>query len=241
MNRIRTLVVDDEPLAGKLIASYVEKTPFLELTDLCLDGASALHRIGEGKAELVFCDIQMPDLTGMELSRMASSPRVKFIFTTAYAQYAIDGYKVSALDYLLKPVSYKDFLAAANRAREYFEAMGDAAAKESAKASVFLKVDGQMVKVDIDDILYVESVKDYVKVHCSDGRVLMSLVSLKKMAEILPEDRFFRVQRSFMVALDKVTAMERGRIIFGEEKIAVSDNVKDDFYKALSEKNIIFV
>lgn len=98
MKTIRTLVVDDEPLAGKLIASYVEKTPFLELTGLCLDGIHALQLISEGKADLVFCDIQMPDITGMELSKMASSPQVKFIFTTAYAQYAIEGYKVSALD-----------------------------------------------------------------------------------------------------------------------------------------------
>ncbi|MBR0533601.1 MAG: response regulator transcription factor [Bacteroidales bacterium] len=241
MNKIRTLVVDDEPLAGRLIASYVEKTPFLELASLCLDGVSALGLIEEGRVDLVFCDIQMPDLTGMELSRMVSSPQVKFIFTTAYAQYAIDGYKVSALDYLLKPVSYKDFLESANRAKAYFDALRETPAKEAGKESLFLKVDGQMVKVSIDDILYVESVKDYVKVHCADGSVLMSLVSLKKMEELLPQDRFFRVQRSYLVALDKVTAMERGRIIFGKERIAVSDQVKDDFYKALSEKNIIFV
>lgn len=241
MNKIRTLVVDDEPLAGKLIASYVERTPFLELAGLCLDGVQALKLIGDGKADLVFCDIQMPDLTGMELSRMASSPRVKFIFTTAYAQYAIDGYKVSALDYLLKPVSYKDFLGAANRARAYFDALHDASQKEVDKESLFLKVDGQMVKVAIDDILYMESVKDYVKVYCSDGRVLMALLSLKKLEETLPAGRFFRVQRSFLVALDKVTAMEKGRIIFGDARIAVSENVKEDFYKTLSEKNIIFV
>lgn len=241
MNKIRTLVVDDEPLAGRLISSYVEKTPFLELASLCLDGVSALGLIEDGRVDLVFCDIQMPDLTGMELSRMVSSPQVKFIFTTAYAQYAIDGYKVSALDYLLKPVSYKDFLESANRAKAYFDALRETPAKEAGKESLFLKVDGQMVKVSIDDILYVESVKDYVKVHCADGSVLMSLVSLKKMEELLPQDRFFRVQRSYLVALDKVTAMERGRIIFGKERIAVSDQVKDDFYKALSEKNIIFV
>jgi len=237
MKTIKTLVVDDEPLAGKLIASYVEKTPFLELEGLCFDGIQALRIIEEGRVELVFCDIQMPDLTGMELSRMTSSSRVKFIFTTAFAQYAIDGYKVSALDYLLKPISYKDFLDAAGRARDYFDSLGDKAGTES----VFLKVDGQMVKVDIEDILYIESVKDYVKVHCADGRVLMSLVSLKKMAETLPQDAFFRVQRSYMVALEKVTAMERGRIIFGKDRIPVSDQVKDDFYKALSKKNIIFV
>ena len=241
MKTIRTLVVDDEPLAGKLIASYVEKTPFLELAGLCLDGINALQLISEGKADLVFCDIQMPDLTGMELSKMASSPQVKFIFTTAYAQYAIEGYKVSALDYLLKPISYKDFLDAANRAREYFETMHDVPLKETDKESLFLKVDGQMLKVAIDDIVYIESVKDYVKVHCSDGRSLMSLVSLKKMEETLPAGRFFRVQRSYLVALDKVTSMEKGRIIFGDERIAVSEAVKDDFYKALSEKNIIFV
>lgn len=241
MKTIKTLVVDDEPLAGRLIASYVEKTPFLDLSGVCLDGIQALQMIEAGRADLVFCDIQMPDLTGMELSRMVSSSGVKFIFTTAYAQYAIEGYKVSALDYLLKPVSYKDFLAAATRARDWFESRAGAAPADAAKQSVFLKVDGQMLKVDIDDILYIESVKDYVKVHCSDGRVLMSLVSLKKMEETLPEGRFFRVQRSYMVALDKVSAMERGRIIFGKERIAVSDQVKDDFYKALSEKNIIFV
>lgn len=241
MNKIRTLVVDDEPLAGKLIASYVEKTHFLELASLCLDGVSALRLIEEGKADLVFCDIQMPDLTGMELSRMVSSPQVKFIFTTAYAQYAIDGYKVSALDYLLKPVSYKDFLDAANRARGYFEALRSGYSREADKESLFLKVDGQMVKIAIDEILYIESVKDYVKVYCEDGRVLMSLISLKKMTESLSAGRFFRVQRSYMVALDKVTAMEKGRIIFGDERIAVSEQVKDGFYKALSEKNIIFV
>lgn len=241
MKTIRTLVVDDEPLAGKLIASYVEKTPFLELTGLCLDGIHALQLISEGKADLVFCDIQMPDITGMELSKMASSPQVKFIFTTAYTQYAIEGYKVSALDYLLKPISYKDFLDAANRAREYFDTMHDASVKDTDKDSLFLKVDGQMVKVAIDDIVYIESVKDYVKVRCADGRALMSLISLKKMEETLPAGRFFRVQRSYLVALDKITAMERGKIIFGDERIAVSEQAKDDFNKALSEKNIIFV
>ena len=111
----------------------------------------------------------------------------------------------------------------------------------SGNGAIFLKVDGQSVRVDIGDILYVESVKDYVKVHCEGNRTLMSLVSLKRMEEILPDKLFFRVQRSYLVALDKVRAIEKGRIIFGSERIAVSDNVKADFYKALSEKNIIFV
>jgi len=241
MKPIRTLVVDDEPLAGKLIASYVEKTPFLELAGICLDGLQALQLIEAGKADLVYCDIQMPDLTGMELSRMVASENVRFIFTTAFAQYAIEGYKVAAIDYLLKPVSYKDFLESAGRARAYFEAFEERSSKEEQKDSLFIKVDGQMTKVAIDDILYIKSEKDYVKVYCSDGRVLMSLASLKKMEGCMPEGKFFRVQRSYLVALDKVSAIEKGRIIFPDERIGVSEQVKDDFYKALSEKNIIFV
>ncbi|NLD22281.1 MAG: response regulator transcription factor [Bacteroidales bacterium] len=240
MREIRTLVIDDEPLAGQLIAGYVNATPYLMLVAVCTDSLQALSLINDDKVDLVYSDIQMPDLNGIDLSQSVYNKDVKFVFTTAFAQYAIDGYKVAALDYLMKPISYKDFLSASDRAKGYFEKKWQLKTIPSDHA-IFLKVDGQLRRLNICDIMYVESKKDYVIVHCADGSSAMSLVSIKKIEESFDKNCFFRVNRSFLVAMDKVFAIENGKIVFGKERITISANARDDFFKALAEKNVIFV
>lgn len=239
MEKIRTIVVDDEPLAGRLISDYVSKTSFLKLEGTFSDAAQALSFLEQGGADLAFLDIQMPDLSGMELARIVSG-KVQVIFTTAFAQYAIEGYKVHAADYLLKPISYSEFLSAAIHVRDRMQEKNTIKPPKAPEPeSLMLKTDGQLVKILIDEILYIESLKDYIKVHTVGGGCHIALMSLKKVEQSLPEDRFFRVQRSFLVSLDKVSRIDRGRIIFDKERIVISDSCRDEFFAALARHNIV--
>ena len=233
--RITCYVVDDEPLAVELMEAYVRKTPFLELKSSFGSGAQAFEALRKEPVDLLFCDIQMPGLSGMELSRMLPEG-TKVIFTTAFSQYALEGFRVSALDYLLKPVSYADFLQAARKAEDWFSRTETAA---EAPRSLFLKTEYRLQQVDFDDIVFVEGMKDYVKVYLEQGDPVLSLISLKALAEKLPEDRFFRVGKSHIVNLPKVRVLERGRIVFGDRYVPVSENLRDEFYRRLSRFTLL--
>ena len=238
---LNCIAVDDEPLALGLVCKFIEQTPFLNLVGRYSGAVDALKVIHQQKLDLIFLDIQMPDLNGIELARVlgkgADVPRV--VFTTAYNQFALEGYKVDALDYLLKPFNYEEFLRAAQKALNYHElvnrsntaASAPAIADEhSDKDYLFLKVEYQLVRIALDDILYIEGLKDYVKVHLKGvDKAILSLTSLKALEEKLPPKRFMRVHRSFIVSLDKVTSMTKNSVQIGKMLIAVGDQYKEAF------------
>ena len=242
MTSLRCFVVDDEPLAVKMLENFIERTPFLELAGSFTDPVLALSEIRTQAPQLVFLDIQMPDLSGMELSRMIPDG-TRIIFTTAFKQYAFESYEVSALDFLLKPIRYQKFLEAAEKAREWFTLKEAAAATPAAgsetKTSTFFKVDGALRKVEYDDILFVEGMKDYVMVYLASQRQpLVTHVTMKAMEEMLPAG-FMRIHRSFIVALDKVSSVSAtGDVKVGDRLLHVSDAYRDAFDTYLREHSI---
>lgn len=228
------VIIDDEPLALSLMESYVNRTPFLNLVGKYSSAVLAMAGIAGKKIDVMFLDIQMPDLDGLEFSKTVDK-HTKIIFTTAFGQYAIDGYKVNALDYLLKPVSYVDFLKAANRAVEWFEACGNTE-KESKNTIyenrdfIFVKSDYKLVRIDLDSVLYIEGLKDYVKIFMEDiSKPVISLMSMKSMEDMLPYEMFMRVHRSFIVNKNKIKVIDHGRIVFGKEYIPIGDSYKQAF------------
>ncbi len=243
---LRCLAVDDEPLALGLVCSFIQKTPFLSLEGRYSSAVDALKAIDANRIDLVFLDIQMPDLTGIELARViekTSGRTPRIIFTTAFNQFALDGFKVDALDYLLKPFNYEEFLKAAGKARSYFELVQRAEdspagmpVEQPREEYLFLKVEYQLVRVMYSDILYIEGLKDYVKVHLqTSAKPLLSLTSLKALEERLPASRFMRVHRSFIVNLDKISAVTRNNIQIGNDPVPVSEQYKEAFNDYLSK------
>lgn len=239
MANIRCAVIDDEPLALGLMASYVKKTPFLELVGSYSSAIQAMNELPNHPVDLLFLDIQMPELNGLDFSRMVP-PQTRVVFTTAFDQYAIDGYRVNALDYLLKPISYPNFLQAAQKAQEWFKLVeqGQQGAVEEVQ-SIFVKSEYKQVQVMLDDILYIEGLKDYIKIY-EEGheKPLLSLMSMKSMEEMLPSQRFMRVHRSYIVQKSKIRVVEHNRIVFGKTYIPVGDSYKDDFQAFLNERSL---
>lgn len=241
---IKCIAVDDEPLALDLVAKFIEQTSFLSLQSKFDNAIQALGYVNQNEVDLIFLDIQMPDLSGMELARIldgkTASKKPKIIFTTAYNQFAVEGYKVDAMDYLLKPFSYEEFLKAATKAYQFFENQkkNTVIKVESEKQTdyIFLKVEYQLVKVMLKDITYIEAYKDYVKVHLKDKpNPLLSLTSMKSMEELLPEENFMRVHRSFIINLDHIDSVSRNVIQIGNAQIVVSENYKDAFMEFLGK------
>ena len=227
-------IVDDEPLALDLLESYVNKTPFLTLKGKYSSAVQAMKELPEKRVDLLFLDIQMPELNGLEFSKMVD-PHTRIVFSTAFEQYAIDGYKVNALDYLLKPISYVDFLQAANKAVQWFELLQQP--KEEIE-SIFVKSDYKLVQIELKKILYVEGLKDYVKIYTEDSaRPILSLMSMKSMEELLPASRFMRVHRSYIVQKEKVRVIDSGRIVFDKTYIPVSDSYKQVFQAFLDKRS----
>lgn len=234
---LNCLIVDDEPLALDLMENYVKRTPFLHLVARCSNALEVLHILREEAVDLIFLDIQMPELNGLELSRVIDS-HIKIIFTTAFEQYALEGFRVDALDYLLKPISYPEFLKAANKALHWFEMTRETQVSSVEEDCIFVKSDYKLVKVELDKVCYIEGLKDYVKIYL-EGVVspIVSLISMKSLEEILPHS-FIRVHRSFIVNLNKITIIERNRIVFGKVYIPVSDSSKDKFMEFLSKRTV---
>ena len=232
MTKLHCIAVDDEPLALALLCNFIAQTPFLELTGRYSSAIEALQNIHSMDVQLIFMDIQMPDLNGMELARVlvrnrpASAPKI--IFTTAYNHFALESYKVDALDYLLKPFNYEEFLHAANKAKDYAErSVNNAADMEN--DAIFIKVEYKWVKVLLNDILYIEGVKDYVKVHLSAQNSILSLNSLKNMEEKLPDRQFMRLNRSCIVSLSKITAVTKTAVQINDILIPIGENYKEAF------------
>ena len=231
---LNCIAVDDEPLALSHVCRFIEQTPFLNLAGRYVSAVEALKAIHSQKIDVIYLDIQMPDLNGIELARViAKGPETpRIIFTTAFAQYSLEGYKVDALDYLLKPFNYEEFLRTATKAYSYYELINRSATTTPADKQdnqyLFLKVEYQWVRIALDDILYIEGLKDYVKLHLANTeKTVLSLTSLKDLEEKLPSKNFMRVHRSFIVALDKITAMTKNAIQIGKKNISVGDQYKN--------------
>ena len=236
MRDLRCIVVDDEPLAVKMLENFIAKTPGMTLEASFTDSVEALSAISATCPDLVFLDIQMPDLNGMELSRLVHEP-TRIIFTTAFKQYAFESYEVSALDFLLKPIRYQKFLEAAEKARQWFElkAAADAGGAPQ-KDYILIKADKVLHKVPFADILYVLGMKDYVMVYVSGRKdPYVTHCTMKAMEDMLPKPGFMRVHKSYIVSLDKIDCVSPGNdIMIGETLIHISDAYKDEFFETFA-------
>jgi DNA-binding LytR/AlgR family response regulator len=240
------LIIDDEPLAVSLLESYANKTPFLQLKGTYHSAVDALALLNEQPIDLLYLDIQMPELNGLEFSRIIGND-TRIIFTTAFEQYALDSYKVNALDYLLKPISYPDFLQSANKALQWFELRHkqDGKGAEAPVAgivaeTIFIKSEYKLIQIELRKILYIEGLKDYIKIYTEgEARPIISLMSMKTIEDLLPSTRFIRVHRSFIVQPEKIKVIDRNRIVFGKEYIPISESYRQRFNEFLNERLLI--
>lgn len=235
---LNCIIIDDEPLALSLMESYVKRTQFLNLVGKYSSAVHAMEDMPRKNINLIFVDIQMPELNGLDFSRSIDK-HTKVIFTTAFDQYAIDGYKVNALDYLLKPISYIDFLQAANKAMQWFEDMKNHEQHNIEPDSVFIKSDYKLIRIDLKSILYIEGLKDYIKIYTKEEqKPVISLMSLKAMEEQLPKSQFIRIHRSFIVNKKEIKVIDRGRIVFGKTYIPIGESYKQVLQSFINDNTI---
>jgi len=231
--KINCIAIDDEPLALDVIGHHADKTPFLQLKAKISNAFEAIDFLHKEKVDLIFLDIQMPELTGFELLRtLNNKPLV--VFTTAYPNFALESYELDAVDYLVKPIPFERFLKAVNKVKQRISSPAETielASHSNAPDFIFVKTEYKTVKIFLDDILYIESEKDYVAFQLKQEKIL-SLLSIKSVEEFLPKDNFVRVHRSFIVAFNKIEAIERNNISIGKKLIPVGDNYKE-FFKLL--------
>jgi two-component system, LytTR family, response regulator LytT len=232
---IRCLALDDEPLALEKMGNYISKTPFLELAGSCRSGFDAIDFLSKNRVDLIFADINMPDINGLDFVKsLQDKPQIVFI--TAFSEYAFEGFRVNALDYLLKPIGYNEFLKAANKARIFFETIRASRYEDDEnKDYLFVKSEYKIVRISLGDIIYIEGMREYVRIHLTTGKSLMPLISLRVLEEQLPSSRFMRVHRSYIVNLEKINTIDHSRIIFdGKVYIPVSEQYKDYFQKFIN-------
>ena len=243
---IRCLVVDDEPLALHIIEDYIAKVPFLELVKATTNPIEALTLVQEGNIDLVFLDVQMPELTGIQFLKIANG-KTKVILTTAYSQYALEGYELDVVDYLLKPIAFDRFFKAAQKAQGILRPSVKPAAEPAPVVQqqqqdfsndfIFVKSEYKIQKVYLNQILYIEGLKDYISIFTDTERII-TLQNMKKMEETLPENHFVRVHKSYIVALSKIDSIERSRISIGDKIIPIGDTYRDHFFKLIDGKNV---
>lgn len=242
---IRCLVVDDEPLALNILEDYISKVPFLELVKATTNPIEALTRVQEGNIDLVFLDVQMPELTGIQFLKIANG-KTKVILTTAYPQYALEGYELDVVDYLLKPIAFDRFYKAAQKAQGIIKPALAPAVDPAPQVQqqqdfmsdfIFVKSEHKIQKVYLHDILFIEGLKDYISIFTGAERII-TLQNMKKMEDTLPEKHFIRVHKSYIVALNKIDSIERSRIRIGDKIIPIGDTYRDDFFKIIDGKNV---
>ena len=238
---IKVLAIDDEPLALQQLVSYIQKVPFLELTGQCQSALEAKDILNSQPVDAVFCDINMPDLNGMDFVKSLAAPPL-VVFTTAYSEYAVEGFKVNAVDYLLKPFGLDDFRRAANRLKDRLEAAPAAAPVAPAVSTedddtIFIKTDYKVIKIAVSDIRYVEGMSEYLKIHLEgQPKPVVTLLSMKKMEEFLPPT-FMRIHRSYIINLKKILEVNKNRVILDADTyLPVGDNYKDAFNDYLNTK-----
>lgn len=229
MTILRCCIVDDEPLARDLIASYIGKTPFMELAGSFGSAQEAVKTVIEESIDVIFLDINMPQLNGMEFARIVP-PTCRIVFTTAYDKYAVEGFKVGALDFLLKPISYEEFIGSANRALAWSDLCRRAEASDTSREYIMVKSEYRLVQIPVRDIIFIEGVKDYVKIYVDgEEKAIMTLMNMKTLERTLPSNIFLRVHRSYIINATKIRVIERNRILFGRHAIPVSDSYKQQF------------
>jgi two-component system LytT family response regulator len=234
---LKCIAIDDEPLALKQMVSYIEKTPFLTYSGGSLNAVNGLELMVGKNPDLLFIDINMPELNGIDFVKSLNDP-VMIIFTTAYSEYALDGFKVNAVDYLLKPIGYPDFLKSANKALNLYELKNNSdEILTGDKDCLFVKSEHRLIRVEFSNIKYIEGMREYVRIHLNEGDAIMTLLSMKSLEEKLPRSLFMRVHRSYIVNLSKITIVERHRIIFDKKVyIPVSDQYKKEFDSYIEKK-----
>ena len=243
MMSLSCIIVDDEPLAVKLLESFVNKTPDLELLGSYTDSVEAINAVRNLQPNLLFLDIQMPDLNGMQLAHMLPES-TKVIFTTAFKEYAFESYEVSAIDFLLKPIRYNKFIAAVEKAEQWFGRANERNERNEgnernekfvptagSRETLFIRVDGELRQISFEHILYVEGMKDYVRFHIEGERLpLTTHMTMKAVEDALPQDAFMRINRSYIVRLDKIRTVDRNLCVYiGEEIIRVTDAYREAF------------
>src|ERR1700710_1302361 len=240
---IRCLVVDDEPLALHILEDYISKVPFMELVKSTTNPIEALTLVQEGNIDLVFLDVQMPELTGIQFLRI-SNGKTKVILTTAYPQYALEGYELDVIDYLLKPIAFDRFFKSVQKAQSIIQPSAKPEIKiDTAQQTdflsdfIFVKTEHKIQKVYLNDILFIEGLKDYISIFTPAERII-TLQNMKKMEDALPEKHFIRVHKSYIVSINKIDSIERSRIFIGDKIIPVGDTYRDEFFKIVDGKNI---
>jgi two-component system LytT family response regulator len=236
---IRCIAIDDEPLALRQIIGYIRKTPFLELKGEFENALPAIEFLQNNPVELMFVDINMPDLNGIDFVKTIKNPPL-IVFITAYSEYAIEGFRVNAIDYLLKPIGYTDFLKSANKARNYLETkLQNKVSVEDKKEYLYVKADSKLVRIRMEDIIYIEGMREYVRIHITNSKSLMPLISLHLLEEQLPSDKFMRVHRSYIVNLEKIVTIDHFRIVFeGKVYVPVSEQYKASFQTYLNSHSL---
>lgn len=234
---IRCLAIDDEPLALQQLTAYIKKIPFLELVDSCQSAHDALTIMNQEVIDAIFVDINMPDLNGMDFVKSLTVPPL-VVFTTAYSEYAVEGFKVDAVDYLLKPFGLTDFQRAANKVKARYDQQNTAVIAQDEEDTLFLKTDYKVIRIDVKDIRYVQSMSEYLKIFL-EGRAkpVIVLLSMKKMEERLPENQFMRIHRGYIINLKKIQEVNKNRVIMDEETyLPIGDNYKEAFNSYLESK-----
>ena len=236
MRPLTCMIVDDEPLAVRLLESYVEKTPDLQLLASYTDSITAINAVKEQKPDVLFLDIQMPNIDGMELAHSLPA-ETRVIFTTAFKEYAFESYEVNALDFLLKPIRYNKFLGSIEKARKLYDTQQTAVQPKQQLNTVFIRVDGEWRNIAVDQITYVSGMKDYVLFYLDgEKKPMITHLTMKAVEEMLPSDKFLRVHRSYIIAVDKIQKVDRNDCIYiGEEIIHVPDGYLPTF-RAFVEK-----
>ncbi|RBL88613.1 MULTISPECIES: LytR/AlgR family response regulator transcription factor [Chitinophaga] len=235
---IKCIAVDDEPLALEILEDYIRKVPFLSLAGKFENAATALRFIQEEPVDLVFLDIKMPDITGIQFLKSLKYPPM-VVFTTAYGEYALDGFNLDVVDYLLKPVPFERFLKAAAKASEAFSANQQKTTQLDPAWTndyIFIKTEYKIIKINLEDILFIEALKDYTKIYTPNLPVL-TLRSLKSFETRLPADKFIRVHRSYLVSLSKINSVEKNTVMIANQSIPISDGYRERFYDVINRNS----
>lgn len=248
--KLKCIAVDDEPLALDIIEDYISKVPFLELVKRTENAIEGLQMVQAGGIDLVFLDIQMPDLTGIQFLKIANN-KASYILTTAYSQYALESYDLNVSDYLLKPIAFDRFYKAVEKVHNLHKKNAEVVAPvapapvvppsapviQPVQDFIFVKTEHKIQKIELDDILYIEGLKDYISIFTKAERVI-TLQNMKKMEETLPSAQFIRVHKSYIIALDKIESIERSRITICGKIIPIGDTYRDEFFKRIENNNI---
>lgn len=230
LNLLRCIVADDEPLAASLLADYVQKTPGLELLFQTTHILKALELVQENKADLVFLDVQMPELNGMQFLKIINGA-CKIILTTAYSDYAVEGYQYDVVDYLLKPITYDRFCLAIQKAKKSFHPPIN---EERKSESIFIKTENRIQQIILKDIIYIEALRDYLAFHTANGKIL-TLDSLRHMEELLPTNKFIRIHKSYIINMDNIGFIEKNRVIIQSVHLPIGDTYREHLLKFIRQ------